>query len=47
MADEERLRPVVTNLVGNAAAHTPAGTAVRIGVGQGATFRIVLPAASG
>jgi two-component system OmpR family sensor kinase len=33
VADEERLRPVVTNLVGNAAAHTPAGTPVRIGVG--------------
>jgi two-component system OmpR family sensor kinase len=32
-ADEGRLRQVVTNLVGNAAAHTPPGTAVRIGVG--------------
>ena len=32
-ADEARLRQVVANLVGNAAAHTPPGTAVRIGVG--------------
>ncbi|MWA14631.1 HAMP domain-containing protein [Streptomyces sp. BA2] len=33
LADEERLRQVVTNLVGNAVAHSPDGTPVRIGVG--------------
>ncbi|MEU8588942.1 HAMP domain-containing sensor histidine kinase [Streptomyces sp. NPDC048664] len=33
LADETRLRQVVTNLVGNAVTHTPPGTPVRVGVG--------------
>lgn len=35
-ADEDRLRQVISNFVGNAVAYTPPGTPVRIGVGTAA-----------
>ncbi|BFV58143.1 HAMP domain-containing sensor histidine kinase [Kitasatospora sp. CMC57] len=47
LGDEARLRQVVTNLVGNAAKHTPPGTPVRIGVGRTATHCLLEVADSG
>lgn len=46
-ADEARLRQVVANLVGNAAAHTPPGTPVRIGVGTADNHAVLEVADSG
>ena len=45
VGDEDRLRQVLSNLTGNVAQHTPAGTAVEIAIGrtcEGPTTRAVL-----
>jgi two-component system OmpR family sensor kinase len=47
LGDEARLRQVVANLVGNAVAHTPPGTPVRIGVGTHAGYGVLEVADSG
>ncbi|WP_240330588.1 HAMP domain-containing sensor histidine kinase [Streptomyces sp. CB09001] len=41
LGDEARLRRVTSNLVGNAVAHTPPGTPVRIGVGTEGEYAVL------